>query len=166
MAIKVRLFEIDKDRLDEEWVAHVNHVENWAVEGAKAKKELAEAKSALEVTKAELYRKVQSNPETYGLDESPTIKSIDAVVSQKLKKHADTKRLAEAEHRVDLVQAYNRTLDHRKSALQDLVRLVLADYFSAPETGGGDDMRQAARNMKERRVAKRVKRKKKADDDD
>lgn len=125
------LGNVDKHRLDEEFEIQPRLIQKFGVALADAEKDLADAKADLELIHAELSLAIRKDPEKYDVGKlsEDGVKSairldqgfIDAA-----------KLLREAEHKVDLLKASMRTLDHRRSTLENLVVLHGRDYFSKP----------------------------------
>ena len=151
--------QIDPHRLDDEWVAQVPLYHQWAAELADARRDSELEKSSLEVTKAELYLAVRTNPAAYALEKVTEAALAATVAIQKGYVEAQ-KKVIKARHRVDVTEAAVKALDHRKTALSKLVDLFLADYFSRPwaSEGGRERMGEV-----EKRAVRRKGRPKKGD---
>lgn len=121
--------EIDPNRLDEEWVDQPNRYHKYAKKLAVARKRLADAKAALDVAKAVSEKRIRNNPPKYGVT-----KATDAAVKSAVVLHPKyTRALAEvnqAKYEEDIYEAAVKALEHRKSALQDLVYLWGQSYFA------------------------------------
>lgn len=154
-------FQIDRFRLDDEWVKQPDLYRRYAEALADAKFEFEGLKNDLDVTRAEVELKVRENPANYGLEKvtEGVIKSVVEV--QELVKDAETDVL-QARHKVNMLEAAVSALDHRKRALADLVSLHLADYFSKPVAREGE--RDAKEEMGKQR-ARRSQRRRTGDDD-
>jgi len=129
-------FEIDPNRLDEEWVAQPKLFMKYSMMLADARRQLDIAKSKLEVVKAEVDRDIRRNPIKYGLDGRVTEKSIEALVPLQKKFRKGLAEVHNAKHSVDILYAAVTTLDHRKKGLEKLVDLHGQQYFSAPRASG------------------------------
>jgi len=122
---------IDPHSLDSEWLKQPGLVKHYATLQADARQDYEDANVNLDLVTAELDRDVRANPEKHGLAK-PTEKSIASVI-QVSDAFADAKQtVIEARHHMDVVQAVVSALDHKKRALEKLVDLFLADYFSRP----------------------------------
>lgn len=125
----------DPDQLDREWVDQPKLRMSYGVQLANAKRELAQAKADLEVTESELAQAIRLDPQRYGLDKI-TEAAVKNVLMLQPAYQACQKRLIRTQHAVDVMFAVISAIEHKKSALEDLVRLRLADYYSecrAPE---------------------------------
>jgi len=125
------LFDIDENDLTGEWLRHVRLYERAATDLASRRADHEQLKSEKELVVADLDHEVRRDPIKFGLEKA-TEKSIDnAVVRSRLYQDVQT-RLLKAKHDVDIFQAKVDTLEHRKKALENMVSLFLAGYFTAP----------------------------------
>lgn len=133
-----RDFQIDENNLDSEWIGQPRLYFRYASGVADARRDLDECKSDLEVTKAELYRKISGceDPAVYGLKKTTEAAIASAIVEQDSCREAQG-AVVEARHRLDVLSAAVAALDHRKTALTKLVDLFLANYFSNPKASPG-----------------------------
>lgn len=126
------LADIDINKLDEAWVEHVQKVAEVALAIPKAKKRANKAKADMELIEAELKHEIRSDPVTYQLKSKPSNPEVDAtVLMQDSYKEAQRKYLSAREN-VDHLDAAMTVLEHRKRALEDLVKLFGMNYFSKP----------------------------------
>lgn len=142
-------FQIDVNRLDEEWVRQPELYRRYAEAAADAKRVHEEAKNDLEVIRADVEQMVRKNPESFGLAKT-TEGAIKTAIDLNEKVREAEEAVIEARHAMDVMQAAVGALDHRKSALGDLVRLFLADYFSKPQVDEGS--KEAVDDMEKRRT--------------
>lgn len=126
------LGHIDRSRLDEEWVKQPDLVDEYVrlLPDAKLKVNTLEAK--LKLVEAELRHEIRSDLVTFGLRGKPTKDEIDAAVVMHDRYKEAVRRLNQAKHRVDVINAALKTLDNRKAALEDLVKLFGMGYFAKP----------------------------------
>ena len=139
-------FELDPNRLDEEWVKQPELFHHAARKLADARADWERAKAARDVERAELDRHVRRDPEDFGVAKVTEGAIENIIITQKTYKRA-TEELIKAKHAVDILEADVRTLEHRKSALEALVKLRLAEYYAEPVTpkGGKDFVEEADR---------------------
>lgn len=136
-ATELEFFEIDPNRLDEEWVEQVSHYHTWAMKLADAKMEYERAKSQEEMVTAEIDQRIRLHPDQFGMEKRTTEDGIKkTIVLQKSYQRA-REEVIKAKHTMDQVQGAVNTLDNRKYALQDLVKLRLSDYFAEPAAPKG-----------------------------
>lgn len=135
-------FDIDLNRLEWEWARQPGLYHDAAMKAADKRRDQSRAEAELELTEAEVDREVRQNPAVFGLEKltEPAIKL--AIVASKRYKRAQQDAI-EAKHDLDVAEVAVKTLDHKKYALQDEVRLRLSNYFSEPmvkSDEGGDRM--------------------------
>ena len=128
----VSVLEIDEHNLEREWTRKPTVYFQWAKEAANARLEMDEAKAAVEMARAEVSSLVRAAPETFGVDGKLTEKAIDVIVSQHVVCIGAVRKFGRARHRYEIMSAL--ALEQRKSALENLVRLHLANYYSEPRT--------------------------------
>lgn len=150
---KGEFHEVDKYRLDMEWVRQPKMTRYYNEVLAKAKKELSAAKAAFKVREATLSKKIRTFPKKYGLAKI-TEAAINEIVVKKLfgKNSSVHNRLIEAEYNVNLTLAATETCRDRRKALEDLVALWFAGYF-ADAKNPKHVSREQIDEMKERMIA-------------
>jgi hypothetical protein len=126
---------VDLGRLDEEWCDQPSLFGRYALKVADARRRMDEAKSELDVVKAELDKQIRSEPEAFGLGKV-TESAITALVPLQPEYDDANRKLIDARHELEVMQAMTSALDHKKAALSKLVDLFLADYFSKPKASG------------------------------
>lgn len=123
------LMRIDENNLVEECVQLPTTYHEYAQQLAAAKKDLDEAKTHLDITKAQLGRDIRNNPGEYNLP-----KVTEGTVADAVMEHGRTKKAANAvsaaRYRVDLLQAAVTALEHKKRMLESLVSLHGQSYFA------------------------------------
>lgn len=129
--------EIDKNLLDEEWLKQPKLYMQYAEKLAKYERQLDEAKSELDVTKAEIQLKVRNNPGNYDL-EKVTEGAIEAVIVTQEEYQEGLETLNKIKYQVAIYKAAVRAIDQRKDALENLVRLHGQSYFATPIARGED----------------------------
>jgi len=154
---------VDENRLDEEWVRQPRLFHRYSVELADARMEFDEAKADLEVIQADLDRDVRENPINYAI-EKLSEKRIEAVVTAQEICVDSQKVMNEAKHKVAIFQAAVNALDQKRAALENLVKLRLADYYSEPKAR--DVPKEEVDNMKAKARGRRVKRRREGDNDE
>ena len=145
---------IDEDALDIEFLDQPNLYFKYSKEQARAKAELEDAKTHCDIALANLSSDIRSYPDEYGVVKV-TKDSVEDVANRALgdeeqvKKICDRKKheygaglidkyrrahsaLRQTQHDYDLVNAAVRAIEQRKSSLENLVKLMLGNYFSAP----------------------------------
>jgi hypothetical protein len=155
--------DINQDALDEEWLRQPGLVKKWGKKLAAAKMNASERKAAFKLVEAKLNLEIRESPEEFNLTKVTEDVIKNAVIVQDSYQKAQ-KRMFLAQKEVDDIQAVIEALDHRKSALSDLVRMELLDYHSTPTAPKGAGRVLDERPDKWSRETKPLKRKKGGDD--
>ncbi len=128
------ILSIDINELDMEWARQPKLYFEYASELAHARRRSDEAEAELKLIKAEIDRDIRDKPIFYNLKQSPTEASITTTVFlQKRFKLAQSKVII-LQERVGVLEAMVKSLDHKKAALENMVRLDSRNYFSEPRT--------------------------------
>jgi len=128
--------QIDENSLDVEWVGQPRMYFKYASMLADAKREQDQAKVELDLVTAELDMVIRSDPDKFGIGKV-TEAAIKATVLAQKEYGKAQKAVLTAKHGVDVLGAAVTALDHRKKALEGLVQLRLANYFSEPRAPEG-----------------------------
>jgi hypothetical protein len=147
---------IDPHQLDKEWLSQPNKYFRYAAKLADARTRLDEAKSSFDVVKAELDLAVRRDPSEFGL-EKLTEKALEAVVVSQDLYGAAQNDVFMAKHEVEVLSAAVSALDHRKKALENMVTLHMANYYSTPRAKG--ESKESVEEFEKRAVRTRGKRK-------
>ncbi len=147
--------QIDEHELDQEWVAQPSLYFRYAAKLADARRDWEEAKASLDVTKAELDDSIRRNPAAYEVAKV-TERTVEAATVCQQEYQAARQSVIDAHHVVGVMEAAVGALDSRKKALEKLVELHLANYFSRPRAPEGAkekmaDVEKAAVRRKGRR---------------
>lgn len=127
---------IDSNNLEKEWVDQPRLYFKYATKLENAREDFEQAKAELGVVAAECDLDIRNNPAKYDLPKA-TEKSVEAAVAMHDDYVAAAKEVSVQRHRVGVFQAAVNALDHRKKALEKLVELFLANYYSAPRAPAG-----------------------------
>ena len=147
-------FKPDKYKLDEEWEGQPELYFEYAVKLADARSEHEHAITQQDLIEAELDRDIRSNPIKYDVAKI-TEGSVEKVILTQRGYQACHEVVLKAKHRVDVLQAAVTALDHRKKAIEGLVQLWLADFYSKPLIKG--ENREKMDEMQERNTMKKIK---------
>src|SRR3990167_3369038 len=120
---------IDENNLDKECIRLPFDYLKFARLAADAKRDVDEAKASLDVTQAEIAKKIRLKPEDYGLDKVTEAAISTAILLQGEYVEAQD-ILIRSRHRYDLHQAVVWALEHKKRTLTLLVELHGMGYFS------------------------------------
>ncbi len=127
---------IDEFALDKEWVNAPRLYFRYAAKHANAKREWDEAKTELELVKAELDQKIRIHPESFGV-EKITEKVVESAIIREKSHHQAVDAVRACRYRADMYSAAVSGMEFRKPALEGLVKLLLADYYSKPKAPKG-----------------------------
>jgi len=126
------IIDIDKTRLDDECESQPGKVWHYGKMYAKALKLLAEAKAQLKVAEADVDSMIREDPSEFGLEKVTEAGVRRAILRSKEYQEAQD-IFNEAEYRVNMVNAANKTLDHRRTSLTMLNSQDERNYFSRPQ---------------------------------
>ena len=139
------IFNIDPNCLDVEWVGQPKLFYKHAEKLADARLELATSKAELDVVAAELDQEIRNDPAVFGLDKV-TETTVRTAITLNKRHRSKLKAFNNNKHTVDLLQSVISALDHRKAALENMVRLHGQNYFSTPQATT-EDAQEAKKEM-------------------
>lgn len=141
------LFDLDANRLDEEWVNQPRLYLKYALRLADLRRDHEKAKAGRELVAAELDQSIRRDPTKYGLEKCTEASVERTVLLQDDYQRADAS-VRRAKYEMDVTQAMVETLDHRKKALENLVYLWGASYFAEPTAPKGVNREAAQETVK------------------
>ena len=150
------IFDVDKNRLDDEWIDQPRRYFNWAVQLEDARDSLEEAKAEFDVVKSEVDLAIRTNPDDYDLPKVTDKSVAAALITQPEYKEAQ-QAVFDAKYRVGVIQAAVTALDHRKRALEKLVDLHGQKYFASPRAS--ENSREAMEEVEKGSLRRRGKKK-------
>ena len=124
---------IDPYCLDEDWLHQPGLYMKYSSMAADAQKRRDQLKERLEVIKAELDKKIRLAPSDYVTVEKVTETSIASTILVQPEYRIATDELIQANYELNMLQSAVRALDHKRSALENEVKLWLGSYFSGPK---------------------------------
>lgn len=125
--------KIDPDQLDIEWLEQPSLFMKYSHHLAMVRKTLDESKQTLDIARAETDKKIRDNPAKYLSDGKVTETAVsNAVLKHPMYQEAYSNYL-EAKYEADMAQGAVNAFDHRKTALENLVRLFGQQYFAGPK---------------------------------
>ncbi len=150
------ILSIDPNLLDKEWLNQPRFFFQYAKMLADARQKWEESKANLKVIAAEADQKVRMK--AVANEERITEAAVNSAVLRRNDYKEAEQAVFTAKHNVDVLDAAVEALRHRKDALENLVRLRLAQYFGDPKVEATarrmlDDM-QMRRTVKDRRNSK------------
>jgi hypothetical protein len=124
--------EIDESVLDVEWVDHPRRVLLYTTGAAEAHKEMDLAKSALDYARAKLDKEIREAPEAFGLGTRITEGSINSAILLHDDYDEANRDFIQKKFEYEVASGVVKSFEHRKSALENLVRLHGQSYFAGP----------------------------------
>lgn len=155
--------QIDESALDIEWLEQPDKMRKMVKLQAQLKKEYDFAVEKLSVIKAQLDFDIRSNPEKYNI-EKVTEKAVESAILLQDEYKQASKEVIEARYEYESAKGGVLSFEHRKSSLENLVKLLLQGYFAGPKMPR--NISDELKNKQERKVrmnkniGKRLKRKK------
>ena len=122
---------IDESALDVEWLRQPTLVRLYNQEVAERKRQLARLSEEFGVLKAELTRKINTNPEKYGLAKA-TVDTVNSTIVIQEEYQDLRNQIIESEYELEMAIGGSRAMDHKKTALENLVKLFGQNYFAGP----------------------------------
>lgn len=122
---------IDEQALDVEWLRQPTLMHTYSRYAAWCRTQVDEIKERLEARKAEIELDIRAHPESYGLTKI-TESAIQSAITLQPTYQEITEVYRNARYELEVANAAVRAIDQRKTALENLVRLLGASYFSAP----------------------------------
>lgn len=124
---------IDEDALDVEWQRQPELLGKWGRLFADAEARVNRLDHKLDVLKADLERRIRAKPKSYGITEERVTEGIvKATVLLDSEHETQQIKLLQAQHSMAIIKSAINALYHKKDALENLVRLLGAEYFSGP----------------------------------
>ena len=123
---------IDEDALDIEWLNQPRLMLKYSKISAEAKMEMLLRKENLDLVKADLDKEIRSDPEKFGVVKITETAVSNTIISHKLYKEANTAYL-QAQYEADIAKGAVSAVEHKKDALENLVRLFGQNYFAGPQ---------------------------------
>lgn len=125
---------INKYRLDEECLSHAGIYARYLSAQADADTAVSVAKDNLGLVKAERYDAIKAGFEKKGV--KTTIPMLDKAVDSDEEVVKAKNKLREAENVLAKLTVAVKAFEHRRSELDNLVKLYCAGYFSTPSSSG------------------------------
>ena len=147
--------KIDPDALDVEWLEQPELMRKYAKHCADTKRAMDEAKERFEIGRARIEMDVRSDPAAYGLSK-PTEAGIQSTILLQESYQNLVHKYNEAKYEYEIALAGVRSIDQKKTALENLVKLLAASYFAGPQSPR--DLRQEhLENLDRKRKNSKVK---------
>lgn len=123
--------KIDESGLDVEWLRQPQLILKYSKIAAEKRKEIDLKKEALNIIRAEIDRAVRTDPEAYDIIKITETVVVNTIAEQPEYKAAN-QEVIEANYEYDMARGALQALEHKKTALENLVRLFGQSYFAGP----------------------------------
>ncbi len=124
---------IDPEALDVEWLQQPSLYVKYSTLASRARQEMEEAKDKIDLIKAEIDKEIRDNPAKFtGEDKKPTEAQITSLIIQDKRFKEVNEEYNELRLNFNILMGIVTGMDHKKSALENLVKLNGQSYFSAP----------------------------------
>lgn len=124
--------EIDESILDVEWVEHSKRMLTYTTAAAEAHKEMDFSKAGLDFVKARIDKEIREDPRAFGLSDRVTEGAISSAVILHPDFDEANRGYIERKFQFEVASGVVKSFEHRKSALENLVRLHGQSYFAGP----------------------------------
>lgn len=149
-------FDIDPDRLDEEWLCQSRLSRAAGAREADARHEFNKAKARLKVVRAEVLLEVRADPHLFDLRDRPNAEEVDAAVELEDRVKAAVAAVNEAEHALDVATAEKFAVGvDRRESLRGLTDLAGMEWRNLePPARARADVDEAAKRATRRGIPK------------
>jgi len=125
--------EIEPDALDVEWTKQAKLFGHYSKVLAEAQAEVDRVKNASKIKAAKLELAIRKDPASYGL-EKVSESAVAAAILLETEYQDLLDQLRQAEYTRNVLDGAVTALNHKKAALENLVRLQGQNYFAGPST--------------------------------
>ena len=123
---------IDTTALDVEWLEQPELMRKYAQHVAEMEKLRDEAKERLEVGRAQIEMAIRNDPEKFGL-KKVTEGGIQSIIPLQEEYRRLVQEYNDSKYEYGVAVAAVRAVDQRKTALENLVKLLTTSYFAGPK---------------------------------
>jgi len=125
--------QIDETALDVEWLEQASLAMKYGRHYAECRRRFTEAEEKVKVVRAELIKRANSDPVRFCKKEKPNVADIEAYYRKHTKHITAKEEWMEAMYELNMAEvAKNEISFTRKVALENLVKLYIAQYFAGP----------------------------------
>ena len=126
---------IDEDAFDVEWLEQPRRMRNYCKLTAEARRKMDLAKEHVDFVRAQLERNIRADPAAHGV--VPGLRGVTEDAIRSTIQIQDDYQIAvrahiDARYEYDVAKGTVDAFEHRKSALENLVRLLGQGYFAGP----------------------------------
>ena len=149
------ILEINKFELDTEWLNQSVMYQEYLELLADARANEIRSKETIKVEKASLAQDVRQTPADYNF-----AKVTESIVSEIVESDSNiiekVHEWIEHKHEVDILESAVKALEHRKTSLENLVKLSLSGYFSEPQLKLEGEPKEVSRKIVENLQEKEI----------
>lgn len=147
---------IDEQALDVEWLQQSDLMRKYCSHAAATKERMDALKERLEVEKARLDLDIRKIPHNYGIEGRVTESVVASTILLQPSYQEVMDQYRQARYENDIAVAAVRAIDQKKTALENLVKLLGQNYFSGP-SAPRDISKEWVGKQKQRRSNSKVK---------
>lgn len=123
--------KIDENGLDVEWLRQPRLMMKYSELAAKARQANDRAKEEVDICKAGLARDIRSSPDTFGLAKV-TDSAVESTILNQPEYRQAMEHFIQTKYDLEMAMAAVKSIDQKKGALENLVRLFGMQYFAGP----------------------------------
>lgn len=121
--------KIDKYALDEEWLNHTGKFVQWGEAEADALEAVDRAENQLELTEADLDKKIRENPALYGIKDIKE-KAVSSAIIAQAEYQAARNAVFIAKKNARIMALAKKAFSHHEKSLDRLTDLYLSGYWA------------------------------------
>jgi len=145
------IFYVDMNRLEEQAAEHSFLFIQHSKDLKDAKTEMAQAKSELDLIKADIGHWVIKNPKKYGLPEKTNADMIKRVILKHPKQKVALAVFLEKQELVNTLQIYVFAYEHRKRMISEAISLHGQQYFAKPYVATSE-IKEVVEQLEKKRI--------------
>jgi len=124
---------IDPTALDVEWLRQADLMMQYSDHAAQMRKAMDLAKESFDLAQAQIDTEIRGDPDKYLHGVKLTEGAVKSIVTLQPRYKEASAAFLEARYEYDVALGAVRAIDQKKSALENLVRLLGVSYFAAPK---------------------------------
>lgn len=148
---------IDKYNLDIEWVKQPTLIAEYSNKHTEAQKKFHKVKEILEQERARLTKAITQNPQNFGINKT-TVVLLESVIVEHPDYIKAKQEMIQAQYEMNIFANAVKAIEHKKTALENIVKLHLSGYYSTPKTPDKEKFNDTELTRKE--IRKRIKERK------
>jgi hypothetical protein len=145
--------QIDETALDVEWIEHPGKMLTYTTGAAEAHRDMDLAKAKLDFVKAKLDRDIRESAS--GTSQRLTEFGIQSMILLEPEYDEANREFIEAKFQYEVASGVVKSFEHRKSALENLVRLHGQSYFAGPSVPHNLSEERTRRSNRAVRITRR-----------